>query len=335
MGKSKGTRRRHRALEQQIKHAMRNKQTKELRKVDKLTSTPPTEVKHEFKLHIPEAQFQKIMHWVNRCDNEVSGFGSLDYDAETLVFSVRDVILVKQTVTRAETEMDASAIGKAMYRLRDEPNALKWHWHSHGRMGVFWSSTDRELITQLSREGWLLASVFNQAEEVKTAFCEPVEVRRQSMFFGPSTFREQKFIDDIRTVIITERDPELLAAWDKEFDDNVREKEYGPPSRLPGFPRQLGDEVPEGIAAYADPGQHPNFKYDKQGYVTIHGIARYNPCFDAEIEHSEFAVNAAIDEMTSSEVEFMKKYSPCFEGQLRKWQNTRTLEAARSEGAPC
>lgn len=278
-----------------------------------------------FRLHIPEAQYQKIMHWVNRCDNEVSGFGSLDYDNDSRTFTVRDVILVKQTVTKAETEMDAAAIGKAMYQLRDEPNALKWHWHSHGRMGVFWSATDRTLIRQLSKEGWLLATVFNQDEKMLTAFAEPVEVKRNSLFSGPSIFHEENFIDEIETTILLHRDPALLEAWNREFDTNVKEQ-YS--ERLPyEYDRTDKPAQPSLPAVCEGP---TNFRYNKAGYVTLNGKAHYNPCFDEDIEHSEFAINCSIDEMSSEEVKFMADYSPTFKTRLDRWRVSRT--AAFSPG---
>lgn len=335
--------------------------------------TKAAEPDHEFKLRIPELKYQQIMHWVNKCTNEVSGFGSLDWCEEKREFTVREVHLCKQQVTSAETEMDADAIGKLMYLQRDEPNALKWHWHSHGTMGVFWSGTDRDLIKQLSKEGWLLASVFNQKEEVLTAFSEPVEVVKKGMFFGSRVVTEQNFVNDIPTVIILDRDPNLVAAWDKEFADNVRERNFQPvPYQGPGssrgsvayiggvrqsapiseshgpgnrtnsfddyeygedFSRSATPALPAGTVANGH-RRHTSVNYNEAGYVDINGKLCYNPCFDEEICHSRFAVNSAIDDMSPDEVEVMAKHSPVFQGALGDWKRIRTLQAAGQPTPP-
>lgn len=305
------------------------------------------------RLRIPESQYQKIMHWVNRIDNEVSGFGNLDWDPDTRTFTVREVFLIKQQVTKAETEMDAGSIGRAMFQHRNEPNALKWHWHSHGNMGVFWSGTDRELIKQLSAEGWLLASVFNQQEEILTAFCEPVEIQRSGgLMCEGSTFREQNFINEVPTYIVLERDPELVAAWDTEFNEHVSERQYSGPTvttyvgGVRTYPVGETSHASEGYSEYGEcglpdyskshrtPDREPGLAaYNEAGYVMVDGMPRYNPCFDADIEHSQFAVNAAIDDMSPLEVEFMAQHSHVFQTALSRWKHMRTLEAARA-GSP-
>jgi hypothetical protein len=278
------------------------------------------------------------MFWVNRADAEVSGFGSLDYDEQTKTFTPREVILLKQTVSGSDTEMDASAIGKAMFLLRDEPNALKWHWHSHVRMGVFWSSTDMDLIRQLGSQGWLLASVFNQKEEVRTAFYETVQTVQTSFIEAQ---RRECFIDEIPTTVILNRDPALVEAWIKEFDDNVTEKKYSAPVPSPsGY-------IPPGPSGTNTTGTAPVTNIRPGGTVATYHSERlkefwndfgyaedkndagrfwYNPCFDSTVGKSQDKLFAAMDEMSGDEVDFCLAESPTFKRTYETYLEVRTQE---------
>jgi hypothetical protein len=168
-------------------------------------------------LQIPSEHYEKIMRWMKKKPLEVSGFGDLEYDAKTKTFTVTDVYLLKQTVSSASTEIDDSHIGTIMYERRDNPLAMKWHWHSHVNMGVFWSADDRALIKDMAEQGWILASVFNLKGEMKTAFSMYPEFEGHKMEF---------FKDDIPTELVTFYPQDVLAQWDKEYDDMVSERKY-------------------------------------------------------------------------------------------------------------
>lgn len=172
----------------------------------------------KFNLVIPDAVYQKVMFWINKSNQEVSGFGSLNYDADKGLFTVRDAILLKQKVGPASTEIDPAAIGKAMYEMRDEPNALKWHWHSHVNMGVFWSADDRKLIDELGSQGWILASVFNKSREVRTAFSTMMDCE----LMGQKVVKEV-FIDEIPTVVERFLPEDDVKQWEAQFSANVTE----------------------------------------------------------------------------------------------------------------
>lgn len=170
------------------------------------------------KLVIPYDVYLKIMHWVDKAGGfEVSGFGTIVRDAKSDVFTVRDAILLKQTNTSAETEIEASAIAKALYELRDAEGEMRWHWHSHHSMDVFWSGTDEKLIRDLGSNGWIVATVFNNKREQKTAFCT----------YAKSEFGSHEiFHKDVPTQVLTFIDNSLIEAWDKEFDDKVTVRSY-------------------------------------------------------------------------------------------------------------
>lgn len=167
------------------------------------------------KLTIPQDVFDKVMHWVDKSDKEVSGFGTVVRDGGQL--RVTNAYLLQQEVGSAHTDIEASALTKLMYKCRNDEGDLKWWWHSHVRMDVFWSSQDKDTILELGGQGWCVATVFNQMREMRTA----VSWKSQGEFGASTTFR-----DSVDTSIELNVSQETLDSWDKEFDECVKEKAY-------------------------------------------------------------------------------------------------------------
>ena len=181
--------------------------------VDRLSN-----VSFDISLRLDEEVYKKIMYWVNKSDFEVSGLGKITFDPETNTLKVIDAVLIEQENGSVSTEMSAAAIGKAMFLLKDAPGDLRFWWHSHVNMPVFWSGTDTSTIKQLAMGGWFVSTVFNKRREMKTAFSQSSPIRC--------------IVDDVPTTIDTAveaANPE----WDKEYTDKVKIKEvaafsYGP-----------------------------------------------------------------------------------------------------------
>lgn len=173
------------------------------------------------KLIIDEQVYKKVMHWVNKAGNkEISGLGNIKIENGN--FKVISAILLPQKNGAATTDIEPEAVCKAMYDLRNSEGELKWWWHSHVDMGVFWSGTDHSTIQSFGSGGWAVATVFNKKAEKKTAFYSkdgkvtPIGI-------------EPLFIDDIITEI--SGDPKDTSEWDAEFKANVTDLEtpYVPP----------------------------------------------------------------------------------------------------------
>lgn len=268
--------------------------------------TTPQASATNFKLIIPRDVMDKINWWIWKADLEVSGFGSLDYDAKENTYTVRDAILLKQEVGRASAEIDPVSLGKAMFRMKDEPNALKWHWHSHVNMGVFWSNDDMEIIRSLGSQGWIFASVFNRKEEVKSAFFTRTEVMGKA---------HDLFVNDVPTIIQALHPHELYSAWDKEYDENVTvEKEWTSPMT----------PASTSLSTKASTTTSNVFlgNYDDQGWGEVKNCPSrreiYNPCFDKDLksEHQQFV---AIGELTQEECNFLREHSPNFAALYAKY----------------
>jgi len=172
------------------------------------------------KVTIQQITYDKIMHWINKTDMEVSGFGHVAYDEDTATFNVLDAYLLKQEGGAAHTDIDAAALGKLMYDKRNCEGHLRFWWHSHVNMAVFWSGTDRKTIEDMGKNGWCLATVFNKKYEMRSALAYKYDSE-----FGDGL----EFVDDISTDIIHDIDLSLQAQWDAEFTANVSEKKYAPP----------------------------------------------------------------------------------------------------------
>jgi len=111
--------------------------------------------------------YHKIMHWVNKSSYEVSGLGKITYKDGRI--TVIDAILLPQKNGSAHTDIEGADVGKAMFLLKDTPGDLRWWWHSHVNMDVFWSGTDRDTIDKITQGGWFVSTVFNKRHEMRSA----------------------------------------------------------------------------------------------------------------------------------------------------------------------
>lgn len=155
---------------------------------------------------IDNTVYQKIMHWINKSDYEVSGLGKITYKDGTI--TVIDAILLPQKNGRTHTDIEGDVVGKAMFQMKDTPGDLRWWWHSHVDMAVFWSGTDTDTIAKISAGGWFVSTVFNKKHEMRSCLnmVSPVPIG---------------MIDNIPTQPIQFIDQNLIDQWDKDYEDNV------------------------------------------------------------------------------------------------------------------
>lgn len=170
----------------------------------------------EIRIDIPV--YQKILHWVDKSQVEISGLGKVVM--EDGVFVVKSASLAKQVNTGTHTEMAGPAVAKMMYELRDEPGHLNFWWHSHCDMEVFWSGEDMATIYQIGDQGWCLATVFNHKHEYRAAYYQK-----------GTSFMPNIFVDEMN-VTIEERVNYFKEDWNTEYDAKVETKIY--PSYTPG-----------------------------------------------------------------------------------------------------
>lgn len=169
------------------------------------------------KIIIKEEVYDKVMHWIEKCDNEVAGFGKVEVLANG-DFYITEAYLLEQEVGAAHADIDANALAKLMYEAREVPGQLRWWWHSHVEMAVFWSSTDTATIKELGGQGWIAATVFNKKHEYRSALCYQTEVTTP---WGKAA--SLQLDDNITLEIETNRyTEETIKKWEDELTAKVR-----------------------------------------------------------------------------------------------------------------
>ncbi len=121
------------------------------------------------KVAVPEKVWKRLLAYIDACPMEVGGLGTIEWKDGMLV--VTDVFLLEQEVSGVSTVIDHAAVAKFLVSwVRDgkDPSALRFWWHSHADMGVFWSETDMETIRQFTQGNWLVSLVGNRRHETRT-----------------------------------------------------------------------------------------------------------------------------------------------------------------------
>lgn len=186
------------------------------------------------KIRIGREAYDKIMYYVNKSNFEVSGFGNVVVIDG--IPTVDEIFLIKQENHSTETEMEADAIGKALYdhHVSGMEGELKFWWHSHVNMDVFWSGTDMSTINQLTEDGWFIHGVFNKKYEYKCAysnidpvamFVDDLEMEIDEDMFNDDTILDlQMQIEMLKGDILSE----IGAKLDPIYDELVTVKTYTP-----------------------------------------------------------------------------------------------------------
>lgn len=80
-------------------------------------------------LYIPRKIYQKLMHWVDKSNFEVSWFGVIRYDKKENYFVVDEIFLLEQENSSAETEIKAAALCDLLYDTAKMEGDLRWWGH--------------------------------------------------------------------------------------------------------------------------------------------------------------------------------------------------------------
>lgn len=190
------------------------------------------EILHAPRIVFPEAVWKRLMAYIQACPLEVGGLGTVEIRGDKLV--IGEVFLLEQEVTPAETKLDPAAVARFVARFSQagrDPSRLKFWWHSHAAMGVFWSATDLETIRELSEGGYLVSLVGNHRGETKTRLTlrAPLEIS----------------VDDLAFQIEPALDPALVAGVRDEVRSKVRQAKVGFFGRKRLHPVEIDDPMEE------------------------------------------------------------------------------------------
>jgi hypothetical protein len=119
------------------------------------------------KIVIKHQVYSKIRAYADLAREEISAMGTVR--VYNNVIYIDDVFLFNQMVTGTSTEICQEDLSRFVYeciKLGLDPSSLKFWWHSHANMDVFWSTTDASTINQLSKE-WMVSIVSNKQDKFK------------------------------------------------------------------------------------------------------------------------------------------------------------------------
>jgi hypothetical protein len=99
-----------------------------------------------------------------------------------------------------------------MAKAGEDTSRIKLWWHSHGDLGVFWSTTDEANIQRLANSSYMISIVGNKDRKSLTRIdlYQPFHVT----------------LNDVRTESYYPEDPELELFCKKEFEVKVIEHQF-------------------------------------------------------------------------------------------------------------
>lgn len=108
--------------------------------------------KAKVKIILPIPVYHKMLAYAQASPGEISGLGRTKVQKKkgTLIVTVTDVRIFKQTVSSAETTLTSDTLGKALIALikaGEKPERWNLWWHSHADFQVFFSSQDERAIS--------------------------------------------------------------------------------------------------------------------------------------------------------------------------------------------
>lgn len=159
------------------------------------------------------------MYWVNKSDFEVSGLGTVVVKPDGILH-VTGACLLPQVNGPTHTDIEPEDVGKLMHEFHKAKveGDLRFWWHSHVDMSVFWSGTDMGTIKKIGAGGWFLSTVFNKKRELRSAY---YGVEGQVTPFG----RTPLFLDELNTTVEPFQE-ENAAEWGEDYARNVTIKTY-------------------------------------------------------------------------------------------------------------
>ena len=111
---------------------------------------------------LPEVE-ERMRHYAKLVPGEVSGLGTVEeHDGG---FLVTDLFLPKQTCSPGGTELDQESVATLILELDQagvDTATMRYWFHSHGDLDVFWSRTDEECINNLANGDYVLSLVTNK-----------------------------------------------------------------------------------------------------------------------------------------------------------------------------
>jgi len=194
----------------------------------------------DIRLYLLPQVEERIRHYTDLAAGEVSGLGTVEeFDGG---FLVTDLFLPKQTCFPGGTDLDQDSVATLIMELDQtgkDVGTLRFWWHSHGSLDVFWSGTDEECINNLANGDYVLSLVTNKRGQVLARL---------------DIFRPVRVVVDEVSVSVRSRGQSLRDQCRREVEERVDNipAPFSPAIGFPGRPPELlpswgdmGNEVDE------------------------------------------------------------------------------------------
>ena len=187
---------------------------------------------------LPEVE-ERIRHYTELAAGEVSGLGTVEeFDGG---FLVTDIFLPRQSCSAGGTELGQESVATLIMELDQagvDSGMLRFWFHSHSALDVFWSGTDEQCIDNLANGDYVLSLVTNKKGHLlaRLDIFKPVRLTVDHLPVSVRSAGEslrEKCRDEISEKVenipipfvptrFPQRGPELLPAWGEvhsEFDE--------------------------------------------------------------------------------------------------------------------
>lgn len=154
-------------------------------------------------LLLPFSVQTKLGLYARSIDKEISGLGEIVFDKAQNMLRVEQLHLVPQKCSAADTELTPAGLQAFLAGFlqgNGNPEHLRFHWHSHVKMGVFWSAQDDSFCRGWDAP-WFAALVTNHKGE----YLARLEVREPFVMTIPmQVYVEQYYDSGMEAAVIAE-----------------------------------------------------------------------------------------------------------------------------------
>ncbi len=165
------------------------------------------------KLVLPYNIKEQLRLYVHSLDNEISGFGKIEFSEEEDTCTVTELKIFKQEVSGGSSDLDGQSIAQFITeRVKAGESLGGWNlwWHSHNSMGVFWSGIDTGTMDVNPLDAPYMVSLVTNNKG---------EYRARIDLYEPT----HMFVDELTVVEEYPQDNSLQAQIEKEVKELVEQ----------------------------------------------------------------------------------------------------------------
>ena len=173
------------------------------------------------EVHFTREAWVKQCHLVDICPKEVGWFTLVNYNAAENVFTIYDIIIPKQTVSAAETNIGKEALADAAMELinRGEDTSRLYGWfHSHVNMSVTPSGQDEYQVEDFLED-------LVEAPEVP-AFIRGIQNKKGDLKLDVYFMHHGLAYQNVEFFVIHDDDPAWTDQVDALVKANVEEEKF-------------------------------------------------------------------------------------------------------------